>query len=100
MDDREYELKQVELALREREVSAKEREGKTSKWFSPLTIAIYVAALGLFGNIFTNMLNNRASDKAEHVRAQSNLVLSVIKTNGNEDDACKSLNFFVRIGLN
>jgi hypothetical protein len=43
-------------------------------------------------------LNNRASAEAEHFRAQSNLVLSVIKTNGNEDDACKNLNFFVNIG--
>lgn len=98
MEDREYELKKSELALKEREVSATEKEAKTSKWFNPLTIAIYIAAMGLFGNIVTNVLNNRASDKAEHVRAQSNLVLSVIKTNGNEDDACKNLNFFVNIG--
>jgi hypothetical protein len=98
MDDREYQLKQAELVLKEREVSAKEKEGKTSKWFNPVTIAIYVAAIGLFGNIYTNYSNNGASDKIERVRAQSSLVLSVIKTNGNEDDACKNLNFFVKIG--
>jgi hypothetical protein len=98
MDDREYELRKAELALKEREVSAKEREGNISKWFNPLTIAIYVAAIGLFGNIIGNFLNNHASAEAEHVRAQSNLVLSVIKTNGNTDDACKNLNFFVNIG--
>lgn len=98
MDDKEYELKKAELALREREVSTKENEGKISKWFNPLTIAIYVAAVGLFGNIYTNYSTNRASEEAEHFRAQSSLVLSVIKTNGNEDGACKNLNFFVQIG--
>ena len=98
MDDREYELKKSELDLKEREVIAREKEGKTSRFFSPVTIAIYVAAIGLFGNILTNILNNRASDHAEQVRAQSNLVLQVIKTNGKEDEACKNLNFFVKIG--
>jgi len=98
MEEQEYELKKAELALREREVAAKEKEGKTSKWFNPVTIAICVAAIGLFGNIVTNILSNHASSDAERVRAQSNLVLSVIKTSGNEDETCKNLNFFVRIG--
>jgi hypothetical protein len=91
-------LKEREVAAKEREVAAKEKEGKTSKWFNPVTIAIYVAAIGLFGNIFTNYSNNGASDKIERVRAQSSLVLSVIKTNGNDVDSCKNLDFFVRIG--
>ena len=98
MDDRKYELKKAELILREREVAAKEKEGKASKYFNPVTIAIYVAAIGLFGNILTNYSTNKASGEAEHFRAQSSLVLSVIKTNGNEDAACKNLNFFVQIG--
>jgi hypothetical protein len=105
MDDREYELKKSELALkqrevaaREREVATKEKEGQTSKWFNPVTIAIYAAAIGLFGNILTSNANNTASEKAEHLRAQSDLVLQVIKT-GNTVDACKNLSFFVNIGL-
>lgn len=98
MDDREYELREREVAAREREVTAKENEGKTSKWFNPVTIAIYVAAIGLFGNILSNYSNNTASASAEHGRHQSDLVLSVIKTGGNEVDSCKNLDFFVRIG--
>jgi hypothetical protein len=105
MDDQEYELKQVELTLREREVAAREREvaakekeSNLSQWFNPLVIGLVGAALALGGNILTNILNNHASDHAERVRAQSNLVLSVIKTNGNETDTCKNLNFFVSIG--
>jgi hypothetical protein len=106
MDDREYELKQLELALkdrevtaREREVAAKEKESNTSKWFNPVTIAIYVAAIGLFGNMWTTSCNNGAAARTEHQRAQSELIQSVIKTGGNELDTCGNLDFFARIGL-
>jgi hypothetical protein len=105
VDDREYELKQLELTLKEREVSArerevaaKEREPRPSQWTNPLVISLLVAALALGGNILTNVLSNRASDKAEHVRAQTSLVLEVAKT-GNKDDECKNLNFFVDISF-
>jgi hypothetical protein len=106
MDDREYELRQLELALkdrevtaREREVAAKSKESNTSKWFNPLTIAIYVAAIGLFGNMWTTSCNNGAAARTEHQRAQSELIQSVIKTGGNELDTCGNLDFFARIGL-
>jgi hypothetical protein len=56
------------------------------------------ADLALPGNTLNNYSNNRASAEAEHVRPQANLVLSVIKKNGNEVDSCKNLDFFVRIG--
>jgi hypothetical protein len=105
MDEQEFELRQTELILREREViarerevSAKEREPHPSRWTNPLIISLLVGALALGGNIWTNISNNKASAEAEHFRAQSNLVLSVIKTNGNDEDACKNLNFFVNIG--
>jgi hypothetical protein len=105
MDEQEFELRQTELILREREViarerevSAKEQEPRPSRWTNPLIISLLVGALALGGNIWTNISNNKASAEAEHFRAQSNLVLSVIKTNGNDEDACKNLNFFVNIG--
>jgi hypothetical protein len=105
MDDREYELKQAELALKEREVTAREREVTAKEtesyitwWKNPLIVGLIGATLALAGNIITNVFSNRASDKSERVRAQSSLVLSVIRTNGNEEDACKNPNFFVRIG--
>jgi hypothetical protein len=105
MDDREYELKQTDVALkerevtaREREVTAKENESSVSWWKNPLIVGLVAAALALAGNIITNVLSNLASEKAEHVRAQSNLVLEVIKTGNNEVTACKNLNFAVNIG--
>jgi hypothetical protein len=105
MDDREYELKRLELALKDREVAAREREVAAkeresgSKWTIPLVVGLISTALALIVNIITTGLNNRASERAEHRRAQSNLVLSVIKTGGNEDDACGNLTFFAKIGL-
>jgi hypothetical protein len=105
MNDREYQLKQAELGLKEREVSAREREVSAREneshidwWKNPLILSVLGATLALLGTIFTSYCNNRAANTAEHLRAQSSLVLSVIKTNGNEEDACKNLNFFVRIG--
>jgi hypothetical protein len=103
MDDQEIEPKQTEPAPKEptpkeQAAATKEKESQASQWTHPLVISLIGASLALGGNIITNILTNRASDKAEHFRAQSNLVLSVIKTNGNEEDACKNLNFFVRIG--
>jgi hypothetical protein len=103
MDDQAVEPKQVEPkqpepAPKEHEAVAKEKESHSSQWTHPLVIGLLGATLALAGNIATNILNNRASAEAEHFRAQSNLVLSVIKTNGNVDDACKNLNFFVNIG--
>jgi hypothetical protein len=98
MEDREYELKKAELALKEREVTAKEKESHVTWWKNPLIVGLIGATLALGGNIVTNILNNQASAEAERFRAQSGLVLSVIKTGGNEEDACKNLNFFVNIG--
>ena len=98
MDDREYELKQAELALKEREVIAKEKKSHVTWLKNPVVLGLIGTTLALVVNIITTGLNNRASEKAEHLHAQSDLVLQVIKTNGNTDDACKNLNFFVRIG--
>jgi hypothetical protein len=106
MDDKEYELKQLELTLkgrevtaREREVAAKEKEPRVPWWTNPLVIGLTGAALALGGNIVTNILSNSAAAKTEHQRAQSDLIQAVIKTGGNELDTCKNLDFFARIGL-
>jgi len=98
MEDREFELKGAELRLKEREVALKERE-TSSRWKNPLVLAIFAAALGLFGNVVVSLINNNAAERTEHIRAQSNLIVQTIKTNGDTDAACKNLTFFVKTGL-
>jgi hypothetical protein len=90
-------LREREIAAREREVAAREREIKNSPWLNPLVISIFVAALGLFGNIWVAVSNNRNSQDVEQIRARSNLVFEAIKTN--QVDACKNLIFLVGLGL-
>jgi hypothetical protein len=90
-------LREREITAREREVGAREREIKSSPWLNPLVIGIFVAALGLFGNMWVAVSNNRNSQDIERIRAQSNLVFDAIKTN--QVDACKNLVFLVGLGL-
>jgi hypothetical protein len=53
----------------------------------------------LFANIYTARKNSEGTEKAEHVRAQSSLLSSVIRTNGNTVDSCSNLIFVVSIKL-
>jgi hypothetical protein len=99
MDDREYEVKKAELTLKEREVAAKEKESSAPWWKNALTLSLLGTTLAVVVNIVTTGLNNRASAEAEHVRAQSNLLASVIRTNGNTVDSCSNLIFVVSIKL-
>jgi len=98
VEDREFELRERELRLKEREVVVKERGANASPWLSPLVVAILAAAAGLIGNVFVALINNRAADHAERVRAQSSLIQGVIKTDNN-DATCKNLIFFVKLGM-
>jgi hypothetical protein len=91
-------LREREITAREREVAAREREVKSSPWLNPVVISILVAALGLFGNIWVAVSNNRNSQEIERIRAQSNLVFDAIKTN-QQADACRNLIFLVGLGL-
>jgi len=99
MEDRKFELRQHELRLKEREVVVKEHEAKASnRWLNPVVLGLFAAALGLFGNLIVAWINNRATENAERIRAQSTLIQGVIKTNDN-DATCKNLIFFVKLGM-
>jgi carboxypeptidase family protein len=102
LDERKFEResadKQREFDLREREVAAKEKELRQSRWSNPLVIGLFAAALGLAGNIWVEHANNKWAKDAERSKAQSTLILDAIKT-GDADKACKNLLFFVRLGL-
>src|ERR1700761_7426992 len=77
---RELDLKEREIAAKEREVAAKERELEQSRWLNPTVIGLFVAALGLIGSVIVARVNNDNTQRVEHSRSQSNLVLEAIKT--------------------
>jgi Carboxypeptidase regulatory-like domain len=97
---RELDLKERDVAAREREVTAKETELRRSRLTSPLFLALSAAAVALLGNIAVAIVNDRNTQKVEHIRAQSSLVLDAIRTGtGNTDAACKNLLALVGLGL-
>lgn len=98
-EDIELMLKKQELKLKEAKTRVKERELSASKWFNPVVIGLFAAALGLAGNVFLAFINNKNTQTLERSRTQSDIVLESIKTNGDTQAACKNLVFFVSLNL-
>jgi hypothetical protein len=96
--DQERELRFAEIALREREIEAKEAELERSRWANPTTIGLFVAALGLIGNLVVTLVNNHSAQTLAHSQAQSTLIVQAVST-GNPDSACKNLLSFIGLGL-
>lgn len=97
----EGDLRRADLALREREIHAKESELQRSRWLNPTVVALVGATVALCGNVFVAWYNNQAARKAAHdhfqseqVAAhnqfQSELILRAVST-GDYDSACKNL---------
>jgi hypothetical protein len=99
LKEQEIKLKEAEIRLKETEVRAKEQEIAAARRLSPVAVGIYVAALGLLGNLIVARWNNNSTVDVERAREQSALVIEAIKTNGDTKAACKSLMFFVRLGF-
>jgi hypothetical protein len=89
--------KDRELDLREREVMLKEKEANASKWSNPLVIALFAATVGLVGNIVVARVNNQNTQAIERLHAQSSLILEAIKTD--KKSACDNLIFFINLGF-
>jgi hypothetical protein len=94
-----------EYELREREIKVKEREASRSRWSSPLVLALLAAAIGAFGNAVAMWLNGRAqhdleTTKAEQARvleegkAEATRILEMIKT-GDPEKAADNLKFLL-----
>lgn len=53
------------------DLDLKQIDQKISKWRNPLVVGIFVAALGLFGNIGVSYLQNKANESLARGEAQS-----------------------------
>ena len=112
----EVELRRRELTLKERdqdnrdaELEIKRRDLASSKWRSPLIVAILAAAVAALGNAGVTLVNGTlqrelentkrdAELKVEESKAESGRILEMIKTQSTEE-AAKNLTFLLDTSL-
>src|SRR5262245_27053335 len=106
---REFELKEREQSRLEGEQELRRAEQAKSLWSSPLTVAVFAAAVAGAGNAVVAFVNgqlqrqleiekSRAEIGLERTKAESSRILEMIKT-GDEDKAAANLNFLLKSGL-
>lgn len=89
---------QFDYELRSREIAVKEREQSTSKWRSPIAVAIIAAAVAATGNAAVALINGNQQVAVEQSKAESARILEMLKT-GDPDKAAKNLEFLLQAGL-
>jgi PAN domain len=106
---RELSLKERDQANRDAEVEFKRKELNSSKWRSPLVVAIFAAAAAALGNAGVTLVNgvlqrdleNTKSDaelRIEESKAESGRILEMIKTQDTEQ-AANNLRFLLDTAL-
>jgi hypothetical protein len=88
----------ADLRLRERELDLREEEQRQARWRSPLTVAIFAAALAAAGNAVVAFVNGNSQRDLEDGKAESERILEMIKT-GDPDSAADNLQFLLDSGL-
>lgn len=101
----ELQLKQSELALKERDVVVKEgelelkrRDASATAWRSPLVLSVLGAALAAGGNAAVSYFNAKQQRELEDRKSEQARILEMIKT-GSPDKAAENLKFLVDAGL-
>ena len=103
---RELHLKEREQANRDAEVELRRNDQRTATWRSPLTVAIFAAALAGASNALVAVVNGslqRDLEKArreaeiglEKTKSESNRMLEMIKT-GDSEKAAHNLDFLLK----
>src|SRR4051812_42693654 len=82
-----------------READLKRSEADRSSKLSPILIAVWTAAIAAVGNGVVSWLNGQQMHRLESAKAQSAVILEVVKTNS-PDKAANNLAFLVEIGVN
>lgn len=96
--DFEREKWRADSKIREREVAVKEREQVSSKWRSPLVVAILAATAAAVGNGVVAVVNGHQQVKLEDSKAESTRILEMTKT-GDPETAARNLDFLLHSGL-
>jgi len=107
--ERELVLKEREQANNDAELELKRQDQASSRWRSPLVVAILAAAIAAAGNAAVTVVNGRlqrdlegkkrdAEIALEKSKAESSRILEMIKT-GDTETAARNLEFLVKTGL-
>lgn len=79
-------------------VASKSGDAEKTTKVSPILIAVWTAAVAALGNGVVSWMNGRQMYALEHEKAQSAVILEVVKTNS-PDKAAGNLAFLVEIGV-
>jgi len=104
---REIAIKEREQTTREGELQLKRLQYHRDRWFSPLVLAIFAAAVAALGNAIVAYMNgtaqreletdrNRAQSTLEATKSEASFILEMIRTNNDPDKAAINLQGHVR----
>lgn len=96
--EREISIKEREQVTNEAELKLKEKEQLTSQWQNPLIVAIIAAALAVVGNAVLAFTNGLQQRRLEAEKSEQQRILEMIKT-GNADKVAENLRFLLAAGL-
>lgn len=102
-DDKGGGLKDLSLGEREVQNKAQQAEGRRSDAekgsnLGPILIAVWTTAIAALGNGVVSWFNGQQMHRLESEKAQSAVILEVVKTNS-PDKAANNLAFLVEIGV-
>src|ERR1700694_5657512 len=100
LDDKDFErmMRVSELHLKQEELDLKAREFRRSNRTNPLIIGIFVAAIGLFGNVAVSYINASSQLRQEKRKDQAELILEAMKP-PEITDRCINLVLLEGLGL-
>jgi SH3-like domain-containing protein len=98
IQEAEFKLREQEIKNKAAEIELKRSEAENSSKRGPILIAIWSAVAAAAANGVVSWFNGQQVHKLEIEKAQSAIILEVVKTN-NPDKAANNLAFLVDIGL-
>ena len=81
----EREKWRADMALRERELTLKERDSARARWSNPLALAVFAAAVAAAGNAAVTWLNGQEERTVETLRSVQSQSLEERKSEARPD---------------
>jgi uncharacterized protein YraI len=94
----EFDKGEHEVQLKVAEIELKHSQAEKDSRLTPILIAVWTAAVAALGNGAVSWFNGQQTYRLESEKAQSAIILEVVKTNG-PDRAATSLGLLLQIGV-